>query len=156
MGTSTSQPEDAILRLPVQPVVEPPHPLQVELEAKQLDLPVLRNPELLSLTIDPTHFSRSWQIIATRHRQRVGALIANQVRPTQKIMQTQSKRLEGDVSKIFSPQFLAGLTVISKKLQVRVTRQHILDQLEQAKAEAQSLKSEVGALKASVERLKVT
>eukprot|EP00359_Climacostomum_virens_P009778 CAMPEP_0204918676 /NCGR_PEP_ID=MMETSP1397-20131031/16305_1 /ASSEMBLY_ACC=CAM_ASM_000891 /TAXON_ID=49980 /ORGANISM="Climacostomum Climacostomum virens, Strain Stock W-24" /LENGTH=58 /DNA_ID=CAMNT_0052092027 /DNA_START=9 /DNA_END=181 /DNA_ORIENTATION=+ len=58
-------------------------------------------------------------------------------------MQTQSKRLEGDVSKIFSPQFLAGLTVISKKLQVRVTRQHILDQLEQAKAEAQSLKSEV-------------
>jgi len=41
-------------------------------------------------------------------------------------------------------------------LQVRVTRQHILDQLEQAKAEAQSLKSEVGALKASVERLKVT
>mmetsp|Transcript_13314 Transcript_13314/g.25027 ORF Transcript_13314/g.25027 Transcript_13314/m.25027 type:complete len:147 (+) Transcript_13314:137-577(+) len=146
MGTSTSQPEDAILRLPVQPVVEPPHPLQVELEAKQLDLPVLRNPELLSLTIDPTHFSRSWQIIATRHRQRVGALIANQ-----KIMQTQSKRLEGDVSKIFSPQFLAGLT-----LQVRVTRQHILDQLEQAKAEAQSLKSEVGALKASVERLKVT
>mmetsp|Transcript_13315 Transcript_13315/g.25030 ORF Transcript_13315/g.25030 Transcript_13315/m.25030 type:complete len:152 (+) Transcript_13315:137-592(+) len=151
MGTSTSQPEDAILRLPVQPVVEPPHPLQVELEAKQLDLPVLRNPELLSLTIDPTHFSRSWQIIATRHRQRVGALIANQ-----KIMQTQSKRLEGDVSKIFSPQFLAGLTVISKKLQVRVTRQHILDQLEQAKAEAQSLKSEVGALKASVERLKVT
>jgi hypothetical protein len=154
-GTTSSQTEDTLVRLAVQPILEPPHPIQQAIEAKPLDLPVLRNPELLSSTVDPSLFGRSWQILSTRHRQRVIALISNQVSSMQKIMQLQAQRLETDVSKMFSPQFLAGLTVMSKQLQVRVSQHNILEQLEASKLEVEGLRSAVAMLQLSLDQLKI-
>lgn len=146
MGTTASQPTDTLLTLPIQPIVEPPHPLLEQLASMPLDLPVLRNPEILSLTIDPGLFGRAWQIISSRHRQRVGALIANQ-----KIMQNRAKFQATEVGKALSPQFLAGLT-----LQARATKLQILDELASAKKEASSLRLTIASLKESVGKLQAS
>jgi hypothetical protein len=69
-------------------------------------------------------------------------------------MQLQAKRLETDVSKMFSPQFLAGLTVMSKQLQARVSQHNILEQLKASKVEVEGLKSSVAMLRLSLDQLK--